>query len=319
MKLKKLCVLCIIFCMSICVMTGCKKKEQKGNEDTKKLNVVTTIYPYYDFVKHIAKDKVNISLIVPPGEDMHSFKPDSTDMSNVLKGDILIYNGGESEKWVDSLLKVKEKDAQSIEKISMMSRASEIVSSLYENGDIEETEKTGEYDEHLWTAPPCAKKIVSIIEKILSDNDKDNADYYKKNADEYIKELEQLDYEFREVAENGKTKHVVFADRFSLIYLAEELGLSYSAAYPTCADYQKPKKETVSYLVERIKAEKLPVIFKNEITKSDIAEKIAKKTGAEVETFNTCHMVTEKEFEDGVSYVELMRKNIDVLKKALKF
>ena len=60
MKLKKLCVLCIIFCMSICVMTGCKKKEQKGNEDTQKLNVVTTIYPYYDFVKQIAKDKVNI-------------------------------------------------------------------------------------------------------------------------------------------------------------------------------------------------------------------------------------------------------------------
>lgn len=319
MKLKKIFVLCIIFCMSICVMTGCNKKGTKKEvEDTRKLNVVTTIYPYYDFVKQIAKDKVNLSLIVPAGEDMHSFKPDSTDMSHVLKGDILIYNGGESEKWVDNLLKVKEKDAQSIKKISMMSRASEIVGSLNEDGDIKESEKSGEYDEHLWTAPPCAKKIVSFIEKMLSDNDKDNAEYYKKNADEYIKELEQLDYEFREVAENGKTKHVVFADRFSLRYLAEELGLAYSAAYPTCTSYQEPKKQTVSYLKERIKEEKLPVIFKNEITKSDVAEKIAKKTGAEVEVFNTCHMISEKEFEKGVSYVELMKKNIDILEKALK-
>lgn len=318
MKFRKICVLCIIFCISICIMTGCKKKEQKGEEENKKLNVVTTIYPYYDFVKHIAGDKVNLSAIVPAGEDMHSFEPNSTDMSHVLKADILIYNGGESEKWVDSLLKVKEKDARHIKRVSMMSNASVIVNSLYENGEIKKPEKTVEYDEHLWTAPLCAEKIVSIIEKSLSDNDKNNADYYRKNADKYKKELEQLDYEFREVVENGKTKHVIFADRFSLRYLAEELRLSYSAAYPTCGVYQAPKKQTVSYLKERIKEEKLPVIFKNEITKSNVAEKIAKKTGADVEVFNTCHTVSEKQFEDGVSYIDLMKKNVDILKKALK-
>ena len=138
------------------------------------------------------------------------------------------------------------------------------------------------------------------------------------NTEEYYKKLEQLDYEFREVVENGNTKHVVFADRFSLKYLFDDIGLVYSATYPVCTKYQAPKKQTVSYLEKRIREEKLPVIFKNEIAPSGSAEKIAKKTGAAVEVFNTCHTVTRKQFEEGVSYIELMNSNVDKLKKALK-
>ena len=176
-----------------------------------------------------------------------------------------------------------------------------------------------EYDEHLWTSPVCAKKIVSIIEEKLCDADKENADYYKKNAKKYIKKLEDVDYELREVSENAGIKHLIFADGFSMRYMASELGLAYSAAYPVCGGYQKPKKQTISYLEERIKEEKIPVIFKSENDKSDVAEKIAKKTGAKVEVFNTCHMVSAKQLKNGVSYIELMNENIKLLKKALKF
>ncbi|MBU5478163.1 zinc ABC transporter substrate-binding protein [Eubacterium sp. MSJ-13] len=320
MKFKKIFTLALALCIGICMMSGCKKNEQKEETHTsKKLNVVTTIYPYYDFAKHIAGDKVNISCIVPAGEDIHSFKVDSTVMSEVLKADVLVYNGGESEKWVSDLLKVKKEDAAQIKEISMMQHASEIVGAISEqDDDKKDTQKDTDYDEHLWTAPLCAEKIVSIISDELSEIDSKNAEYYHKNADDYKNELEQLDYDFREVVENGKTKHVVFADRFSLKYLFNEIGLVYSAAYPVCSEYEAPKKQTEAYLEKRIKEEKLPVIFKNEITKSDTAEKIAKKTGAKVETFNTCHTVTEKQFKEGVSYIDLMKDNVSKLKEALK-
>lgn len=323
MKLKKLFVLCLVLCISICMMSGCKKKNEKTEVQTsEKLNVVTTIFPYYDFVKSIAGDKVNLSLITPTGEDMHSFNPDSTTMSEILKADVLIYNGGESEKWIDDLFNVKKDEAKNIKKISMMENASEILSALNEQDDNKDDSATASdsynYDEHLWTAPSCAEKIVNIIKDKLSEYDKENAEYYGSNADEYNKKLEQLDYEFREVVENGNTKHVVFADRFSLKYLFDDIGLVYSATYPVCTKYQAPKKQTVSYLEKRIREEKLPVIFKNEITPSGSAEKIAKKTGAAVEVFNTCHTVTRKQFEEGVSYIELMNSNVDKLKKALK-
>lgn len=324
MKLKKIFVLCLVLCISICMMSGCKKKNEKTEVQTsEKLNVVTTIFPYYDFVKSIAGDKVNLSLITPTGEDMHSFNPDSTTMSEILKADVLIYNGGESEKWIDDLFNVKKDEAKNIKKISMMENAPEILSALNEQDDDEDNSATAsanacDYDEHLWTAPSCAEKIVNIIKDKLSEYDKENAEYYGSNADEYNKKLEQLDYEFREVVENGNTKHVVFADRFSLKYLFDDIGLVYSATYPVCTKYQAPKKQTVSYLEKRIREEKLPVIFKNEITPSGSAEKIAKKTGAAVEVFNTCHTVTRKQFEEGVSYIELMNSNVDKLKKALK-
>ena len=282
MKLKKKMLVCILLLICICSLAGCKKGSQKDNEKSGKLSVVTTIFPYYDFVKNIAGDKVELSMIVPAGQDLHSFKPDSTDMSNVLKADVLIYNSGTSEKWVDSLLKVKSKEAKKIKKVPMMDNASDIVSSLNEDGDIKEQTGQREYDEHLWTSPVCAKKIVSIIEEKLCDADKENADYYKKNAKKYIKKLEDVDYELREVSENAGIKHLIFADGFSMRYMASELGLAYSAAYPVCGGYQKPKKQTISYLEERIKEEKIPVIFKSENDKSDVAEKIAKKTGAKV-------------------------------------
>lgn len=319
MKLKKRLLVCTLLLICICSLAGCKKGSQKDNEESGKLSVVTTIFPYYDFVKNIAGDKVELSMIVPAGQDLHSFKPDSTDMSNVLKADVLIYNSGTSEKWVDSLLKVKSKEAKKIKKVPMMDNASDIVSSLNEDGDIKEQTGQREYDEHLWTSPVCAKKIVSIIEEKLCDADKENADYYKKNAKKYIKKLEDVDYELREVSENAGIKHLIFADGFSMRYMASELGLAYSAAYPVCGGYQKPKKQTISYLEERIKEEKIPVIFKSENDKSDVAEKIAKKTGAKVEVFNTCHMVSAKQLKNGVSYIELMNENIKLLKKALKF
>lgn len=182
MKLKKRLLVCTLLLICICSFAGCKKGSQKDNEKSGKLSVVTTIFPYYDFVKNIAGDKVELSMIVPAGQDLHSFKPDSTDMSNVLKADVLIYNGGTSEKWVDSLLKVKSKEAKKIKKVSMMDNASDIVSSLNEDGDIKEQTGQREYDEHLWTSPICAKKIVSIIEEKLCDADKENADYYKEKC-----------------------------------------------------------------------------------------------------------------------------------------
>ena len=114
MKLKKRLLVCTLLLICICSLAGCKKGSQKDNEKSGKLSVVTTIFPYYDFVKNIAGDKVELSMIVPAGQDLHSFKPDSTDMSNVLKADVLIYNSGTSEKWVDSLLKVKSKEAKKI-------------------------------------------------------------------------------------------------------------------------------------------------------------------------------------------------------------
>lgn len=319
MKLKKKMLVCILLLICICSLAGCKKGSQKDNEESGKLSVVTTIFPYYDFVKNIAGDKVELSMIVPAGQDLHSFKPDSTDMSNVLKADVLIYNGGTSEKWVDSLLKVKSKEAKKIKKVPMMDNVSDIVSSLNKDGGIKEQTGQSEYDEHLWASPVCAKKIVSIIEEKLCDADKENADYYKENAKKYIKKLEDVDYELREVSENAGIKHLIFADGFSMRYMASELGLAYSAAYPVCGGYQKPKKQTISYLEERIKEEKIPVIFKSENDKSDVAEKIAKKTGAKVEVFNTCHMVSAKQLKNGVSYIELMNENIKLLKKALKF
>lgn len=175
----------------------------------------------------------------------------------------------------------------------------------------------GEYDEHVWTSPENAIKIVRAVEKSVSEADPSNKDYYKSNADKYIKQLKQLDSEFENIVENGKRETLIFGDRFPLRYFVEEYDLKYFAAFPGCSAQTEPSAATLTFLINKVKTEKVPVVLKIELSNGNIAKAISDATGAKVLTFNTCHNVTQQQFKDGITYIDLMNENLKVLKEAL--
>jgi zinc transport system substrate-binding protein len=93
----------LIFLLIIIIFTvsGCNKV---SGDDTEGINVIATIFPPYDFVREIAGDKVNISLLLPPGTESHSYEPTPQDIIKIQKCDLFIYNGGKSESWVNTVL-----------------------------------------------------------------------------------------------------------------------------------------------------------------------------------------------------------------------
>lgn len=297
-------------------LAGCTAVPKK---DDGKLQVVATAFPYYDFARQIGGDKVDVTLLVPAGRETHSFEPTPMDVVTIAECDVFLYNGGESEYWVEEIL---ESAGESIPvAVAMMDLAAlveeEIVDGMQTSEHGEEEEGEVEYDEHIWTSPVIAKDLMWGVCGALCKADWDNAEYYADNATAYEQELIALDEEFRTVAENGERRFLVFGDRFPLLYFCREYGLDYTAAFHGCATDTEPSLATLKYLIDKVNGEHIPVVYTIELSSGKIARAIADATGAEVLTFQSCQQLSREDWENGETYVSLMRRNVKALGEGL--
>lgn len=325
----------VIFVVALsCIMMACscgrKREDNKVNDDDS-IKVVTTLYAPYDFVREIAGDNVNLTMLLKPGEESHSYEPTPQDIIAIQECDLFIYNGGENDTWVDQVLE-SAPDVRSLKMMDCVSKLREevVVEGMYdreheehhgghhEHAEADEHEEEHEeYDEHIWTSPVNAISIAEAIAKELVVLDEDNADIYRKNCDRYVSELKDVDSQFRQIVQNAKRNIVIFGDRFPLMYFVGEYGIDYYAAFPGCSAETEPSVGTMTFLIDRMKENKLPIVFKTELSNDNIARTISEETGAGVRTFYACHNVSADDFERGFSYLDMMRENAVVLKEAL--
>ena len=302
--IRVLCCTLILTATLLSLCTGCGS----DSEHNDKLNIVATIFPQYDFARAIAGDAADITMLLAPGAETHSYEPTPKDIKAIENCDIFIYVGGESDSWIDGIL--ESVDINKMKIISLM----KIVEPLEEE-NAEEHE--GEYDEHVWTSPVNAVKICKTIAQAMCDADPQNADLYNKNCQSYTSKLAELDKAFRETVSSGARKMLVFGDRFPLLYFVKEYGLEYMAAYPGCASSTEPSPSVIAELINTVKRENIPIVFKIELSNGNIAETISEATSAKTVTFYSCHNISKDDFYKGETYLSLMTKNIQSLKEAL--
>lgn len=334
-KTKKL-MAAVTACVTVfsCVLSGCNHTEdEKPDEETKdepgKLSIVTTIFPQYDFARQISGGNADLTMLLGPGEESHTYEPTPQDIIEIQNADIFIYVGGESETWVDSIL--SSFDTSDMEIINMMELVDvveeEIVEGMEDEAEEEpeeeakeETEDSSEekeYDEHVWTSIDNAQIISQAIADALCEKDESNSSVYRVNCEKYLTELSDLKREFNGIVKSAERNTIVFGDRFPLRYFADEFGLEYYAAFPGCSEQSEPSAGTVAFLIEKVREEEIPVVFYLELSNGKIADTIAESTEAETLCFNSCHNVTMEQFLNGVTYVDLMKENAEVLEKAL--
>ena len=285
----------------------------KPAPDDGKPTVVCTIFPQYDFIRSIAGDRVNLVMLAKPGSEVHGFDPSLAEMSMILECDLFVYVGGETDRWVEDLLAKNGKDLNAVALVDLVDTVDEELAP----GMQGEAEEEPEADEHVWTSPKNAIRITEGLCDALCALLPDDADELKANADAYIQELESLDSDFHAVMQGAKRNTIVFAERFPFRYFCDELGLRYYAALPGCSSNEEVSLSTVSYLIERVREEQLPCVFKIEFSDGKIAQTIADATGCEVLELHSCHNVSRADFDAGVTYIDLMRKNLESLKKAV--
>jgi len=313
--LKKTFLILITAAVILFGVSGCKQKKNAARNADGKLNVTVTVFPPYDFVRAVAKDKVNLKLLLPPGAESHSFEPSPKDIITVQNSDIFIYIGGESDAWVSRILESINTDKMKI--LAMIETVDIVEEEVVEGMDEEEGEEEAAYDEHVWTSPTNAMLIVNAITDLLCKADSVNADFYLKNSIDYISKLAELDNAFWADTIGAKRNTIVFADRFPFRYFADAYGLKYYAAFPGCSTETEPSAATVAFLINKIKAEKIPVVFHIELSNERMADAISEETGAKKLLFHACHNVSKKDFDAGLGYLDFMRKNVENLYEAL--
>jgi len=313
--------LLIMGCISGCSPSAAAAASSKS-PDTKKLKIVATIFPEYDWVKNVLGDKsenAELTLLLDKGTDLHSFQPTAADILKISSCDLFIYVGGESDKWVDGAL--KEAVNKNMVVINLMQALGDAVKEeeLVEGMQGEEEEK--EYDEHVWLSLKNAATYVGKISDALQKLDAANADKYKANAASYTDKLNSLDKDYAKAVEDGKQKTLLFGDRFPFRYLTEDYKLKYYAAFIGCSAETEASFETISFLARKADELSLNSILTIEGSDKKIAETINSNTGRKnlkILTLDSLQSTTSENVKNGASYLSAMEKNLEILKEALK-
>lgn len=324
----------IILCCGL--FTGCSNTDSKTN--SKKINIVCTIFPQYDWVMNIIgddTDKYNVSLLVENGTDLHSFQPGARDIVDIATCDLFIYVGGESDSWVQDVLKNSEnKNRISInmtETLGDLAKEEEIIEGMeahehdlneahHEHDSGEENHEEVAYDEHVWLSLKNAKIICNEISSVLCRLDSDNADSIESNCTDYISELSSLDTKYSEVANSSDRQVLLFGDRFPFRYMVDDYGLDYYAAFEGCSAETEASFKTIVFLAEKIDELALPYVCVTESSDKSVANTIIENTKSKnqnILTFNSIQSVSKDKIENGISYLEIMKSNLSVLKNAL--
>lgn len=313
--MKKALIFLITAALFTSLLTGCSpapEKDVPAAERTKidKIQVVATLFPQYDFARQIAGDKAEVTLLLPPGVESHSYEPTPSDVIKISRSDLFIYTGKYMEAWSGKIIDGLA-DSGSDSYVLDVSRGIDLM-------EAEDDDADHPYDPHIWTDPLIAKEMVAGIRDALCRIDPVNEDYYKENAARYSRELDGLNSEFRAIVSGGKRTEIIFGSRFALYYFAKQYGLRYKAAFDSCSSETEPSAKTVAGLIQEIKDKKIPVIYYAEIEDPKVAKAMAEETGAKLLQFHSCHNVTKEELESGATYLSLMKQNAKNLKEGLE-
>ncbi len=313
--------------IAVFVWTSCQKKEHPVAK-AQKIRVITTLFPLYDFVKHIGQDRVDALLLLPPGVEPHSFEPKPDDIVQINKADLFVYTGKYMEPWASDILKgVDNKDlivVDSSHGISLMEEKGEHQYKHQEAHGHKEGHKhrhkeghPHEVDPHFWLDFGNAQKMIDNILEGFVKRDPSHKEFYSKNAEQYKSRLNDLDLKFKEVLSRCQKKVLVHAGHFAFGYLAKRYGLEYVAAYGFSPDAEPSPKKMVE-LTKTLKKHGLRHLYHEELITPRVAETIARETGASLLMLHGAHNLTKEEFEKGVTFISLMEENLKSLEVGLQ-
>lgn len=311
---KRLISILTVLLLIALTFTGCTASEKTDNEN---INIVSTIFPQYDFAREITGDKANLKMLIQPGGESHTYEPTPQDIISIQEADVFLYIGGENDKWVEDILKSIDTTKIQVVKLIDCVELTCVDTTEEHTHAHNEDNHAHEFDEHIWTSPMNAKKMVEVISNAICKADPENSEYYKNNTTAYSAQLIDLDTKIRDVVSTSKRNELVFGDRFPLVYFTNEYGLKHYSAFPGCSSETEPSASTIALLSDKVKQNNIPVILKIELSNSTVADTIASETSTRVLTFYSCHNLSKKQFEKGESYISMMTANLETLKTAL--
>lgn len=331
-KLNRWIACCLAAVMCVLCLTACSGKTVQDGD--KKLKIVTTIFPEYDWVKAILGDEignVELTMLLDNGVDLHSYQLTAEDIRKISECDLFIYVGGESDAWVEDALKESLNENQRVinlmEVMGENAKEEEVVEGMqaeeheeaHSGEDAEEEEV--EYDEHVWLSLRNAELECQEIEKQLSALDPENQQVYEENLNSYLAKLQELDGKYQDAVNNSTMHTLLFADRFPFRYMVDDYGLDYYAAFVGCSAETEASFETITFLAGKIDELGLHTVLTIEKSDQKIARTVIENTknkDQQILAMDSMQSTTSEDVKNGTTYLSTMESNLEILKQALK-
>mgnify|MGYP002517479992 CR=1 FL=1 len=320
---------CILIFGILFSFASCSKSSSTAAENDK-INIVVTTFPCYDFVRATTKDvdNIQIKMLIKPGAEIHSYDPTPQDLIAIQKSDLFVYNGGESDEWVDEILISMEentpKSLRLIESVALLEEEHFDEEHFHEHEEechhghsAEELEA----DEHVWTSPENARKMVDFVAKALESLEElkfENKAKIKENAEDYKNQIDEVESEIKQVLESKSEKFIVMGDRFPLQYFAKYYGIEYLAAFSGCSSAVEASTQTIVKLINTVKEKDLPAVFYIELSNHKIADTVAEATNVPALELFSVQNISKKDFDNGETWVSLMKRNALALEKGMR-
>ena len=337
MKRFKSYMLVLIIITILTYTVGCSKKTDEiiAEPVTTKLQVVTSLFPQYDFVREIGKDRVEVSLLLPPGVESHSYDPTPRDVVNIQKADVFIYTGEYMEPWAHRVIDITKGEevliVESGKGIELMDEDDHLHHeednhNHHDHHDEEEVDEGEEEDHHhggkdphIWVDPLNAQIMVDNILEGLVTADPENESFYKENAEEYKERLNQLHNKFTETFQKTEYNTIMYGGHFALGYFTKRYNLDHISPYSGFAPDAEPTPQRISDLIKTINSTGIKVIYYEELIDPKVARVISEQTGAEMMLLHAVHNISKDELEAEVSYISIMEDNLEKLKIGLGY
>ncbi|MBQ8540716.1 MAG: zinc ABC transporter substrate-binding protein [Clostridia bacterium] len=300
--MKKLISLLLI--LMLLPLTGCSTE----NVSEGKIRITATLFPQYDFARQIGGDKVDVTLLLPAGQESHLYDPSPADMAKISKSDLFIYTGDAMEGWAGNI-------ASSVGgNVKVLDVSSNI--DLFSHGE-EEHEHEHSLDPHIWLDFDNAKKMCATIAAELILLSPENEEYFTENLLNFTNALTALDEEYSALFAEGQKKDLIFGGRFAVGYLTRRYNIQYKSAYDSCSANSEPSVQDIAALSDYVKENDIKVIFCEEFSDPKIAREIASANNAEVLVLHSCHNTSAQEREAGATFISIMTENLSNIRKGL--
>ena len=314
---------------------SCSKSSKTGETSENQVNIVVTTFPCYDFVRAVTVDldNINIKMLIKPGAEIHSYDPTPQDLIAIQKSDLFVYNGGESDKWVFEMLESMgentPKSLRLIESVALLEEEHFEEEHFHEHEEADHhheghSAEELEADEHVWTSPENARKMVDYVAKALEEleidekfSSEDKAKI-KENTENYKNKIDEVESEIKKVLESKSEKFIVMGDRFPLQYFAKYYGIEYIAAFSGCSTAVEASTQTISKLIKTVEEKSLPAVFYIELSNHKIADTVAEAAKVATYQLNSVQNISKADFDNGETWVSLMKRNALALDKGMR-
>ncbi len=318
--MKKTLFVILIIMIAILAVSLSLNNYQKSKNQSQKISIITTLFPLYDFAKTIGGDKVEVSLLLPPGVEAHGFEPKPSDIARINEAQIFIYTGSFMEPWAEDIIKGNSNQSLEIIDASLDIKMMPGLAHHHDDEDEENdhhNEEAEVMDPHIWLDFDNDQKIVETITIALSEKDPSNAEYYQKRANDYKNTLSLLDQKYKNGLASCQSNKIIYGGHYAFGYLSNRYNLEYLAAQGISPD-SEPTANDLIKMVEQIRKDNIKYVFYEELTTPKIAETIANETQAKMLLLNAAHNVSREDFENNISFISLMEYNLDNLKIGLE-